>query len=315
MSSALSHTVNVNHLKDLHRYGQSVWLDHIRRSLITSGELAQLIDEDGLRGITSNPAIFEKAIAGSTDYRDILDVPQYRDYDARALYEEIAVRDVRDAADILRRVYEDSNRRDGYVSLEVSPTLAHDTEGTLDEARRLWRTVGRPNLMIKVPATPEGIPAVRQLISEGINVNVTLLFAQAIYEQVVESFVAGLEDRLAGGLDVCNIASVASFFISRIDTAVDALLAEKIKTTSDAGERSRLTGLLGKAAIANARLTYQRSREIYNGKRWRRLAAAGAQAQRLLGEHEHEEPQIPRCHLCRRADRPGYRQHDSAGYV
>lgn len=282
MTSAIAKEFPTNPLKDLLSYGQSVWLDFIRRSLITSGELARLVEEDGLRGVTSNPSIFEKAIVGSTDYQDILGAPQYRDYDAKALYEEIAVRDVRDAADILRPIYDSSKARDGYVSLEVSPTLAHDTEGTLDEARRLWKTVDRPNVMIKVPATREGIPAVRQLISEAINVNVTLLFAQSAYEQVAEAYIAGLEDRQASGLEVRNIASVASFFISRIDSAVDALLTAKIKTSADAGERSRLTALLGKTAVANAKITYQRARDIYGGTRWKQLSARGAQSQRLL---------------------------------
>jgi transaldolase/glucose-6-phosphate isomerase len=282
MGRALAHEPPANPLRQLLQYGQSVWLDYIRRSLITSGELARLIEEDGLHGVTSNPSIFEKAIVGSTDYNDILEAPRYRDYDAKALYEEIAVRDVRDATDILRPVYDSSGSRDGYVSLEVSPTLAHDTEGTLDEARRLWKTVGRPNLMIKVPATREGIPAIRQLISEGINVNVTLLFAQSAYEQVAEAFIAGLEDRQTSGLEIRNIASVASFFISRIDTAVDALVNAKLKTAANPGERSRLSGLLGKVAIANAKITYHRSHEIYSTARWQQLASRGAQAQRLL---------------------------------
>ena len=282
MTSALAQEFPANPLKELLRFGQSVWLDYIRRSLITSGELARLVDQDGLRGITSNPSIFEKAIAGSTDYRDILESPQYRGYDAKALYEEIAVRDVRDAADILRPIYESSDTRDGYVSLEVSPTLAHETEGTLAEARRLWQTVDRPNLMVKVPGTPEGIPAIRQLISEGINVNVTLLFALSVYEQVTEAFIAGLEDRRLSGRDIHHVASVASFFISRIDTAIDAQLNAKIKASTDAAERARLTRLLGKAAIANAKITYQRSKEIYGGARWKKLADQSAQTQRLL---------------------------------
>jgi transaldolase/glucose-6-phosphate isomerase len=271
-----------NPLKALLGCGQSVWLDYLNRSLISSGSLARLIEEDELHGITSNPAIFEKAIVGTADYRDVLDAPEYRDYDANALYEEIAVRDVRDAADILRPVYESTEARDGYVSLEVSPTLAHDTEGTLNEARRLWNTVDRQNLMIKVPGTAEGIPAIRQLISEAINVNVTLLFAQSAYEDVAEAFLAGLQGRQVRGLDVGKIASVASFFINRIDTAVDGLLTAKIQTTTDACERRRLTKLLGRAAIANARITYQRAREIYSSTRMQQLAARGAQLQRLL---------------------------------
>jgi transaldolase / glucose-6-phosphate isomerase len=282
MTSALVQRMTNNPLKELLGYGQSVWLDYLSRGLISSGSLARLIEEDGLHGVTSNPAIFEKAIGGSADYRDLLDAPQYRDYDAKALYEEIAVRDVRDAADILWPVYESTDARDGYVSLEVSPALAHDTEGTLNEARRLWRAVDRQNLMIKVPATAEGIPAIRQLISEAINVNSTLLFAPSAYEEVAEAFLAGLEDRQVRGLDVGNIASVASFFISRIDTAVDGLLTAKIQTTTDASERRRLTKLLGRAAIANARITYQRARELYNSRRMQQLAARGAQLQRLL---------------------------------
>jgi transaldolase/glucose-6-phosphate isomerase len=282
MTGAITQEVRVNPLKALLQSGQSVWLDYIRRSLITSGELARLVEEDGLRGVTSNPAIFEKAIVGSTDYQDILDAPQYREYDAKALYEAIAVRDVRDAADILRPVYDSSDAHDGYVSLEVSPTLAQDTAGTLDEARRLWSTVGRPNLMIKVPATAEGVPAIRQLISEGINVNVTLLFAEPVYEQVADAFLAGLEDRKVSGMDVHRIASVASFFISRIDTAMDALLTAKIEASNDAAERAKLAALLGKAAIANAKVTYQRAQDTYSNTRWKQLAAHGAQAQRLL---------------------------------
>ena len=210
-------------LRALQGCGQSVWLDYIRRSLLTSGELTHLIEADGLRGVTSNPAIFEKAITGSTDYVEILQslAPQYRD--AKSLYEQVAIRDIQDAADVLRPVYEETQAHDGYVSLEVSPYLARDTAGTLAEARRLWRQVDRPNVMIKVPATPEGIPAIEQLISEGINVNVTLLFAQEAYEQVAQAYIAGLERRADQGGDLRHVASVASFFISRIDTAVDAM--------------------------------------------------------------------------------------------
>src|SRR5438270_9364744 len=184
-----------NPLRDLLKYGQSVWLDYIRRTLITSGELKRLIEEDGLRGITSNPAIFEKAITGSTDYSDILSSLQSRsDLDAKARYEQLAIRDIQDAADMLRPVYQSTKRRDGYVSLEVSPYLARDTQGTMEEARRLWKAVGRENVMIKVPGTPEGIPAFRQLISEGINVNVTLLFSQGVYEEVAQAYIDGLEE-------------------------------------------------------------------------------------------------------------------------
>src|SRR5881398_2401962 len=207
----------INSLKDLQKYGQSIWLDYIRRSLITSGELQRLMDEDGLRGITSNPSIFEKAISGSTDYADLLKSLQSRtDLDAKARYEILAIRDIQDAADLLRPVYQESKRRDGYVSLEVSPYLARDAQGTLEEARRLWKAVDRPNVMIKVPGTAEGIPAFEQLISEGININVTLLFSQEVYRQVAEAYIRGIEKFAASGGDVGRVASVASFFISRI---------------------------------------------------------------------------------------------------
>jgi transaldolase/glucose-6-phosphate isomerase len=272
-----------NPLRQLRELGQSVWLDHIRRSLLTSGELARLVDEDGLRGVTSNPSIFEKAIAGSTDYREALEtLATRRDLDPKAIYEALAIQDVQGAADLLRPVYDSSRRRDGYVSLEVSPELAHDTAGTLAEARRLWRSVGRDNVMIKVPATAAGIPAVRQLIADGINVNVTLLFAQSAYEAVADAYMAGLEAYAAAGGDPSRVASVASFFVSRIDTLVDALVKERLQATRDHEAQALLRGLLGKVAIANARLTYQRYRELGRSSRWQALAARGAQTQRLL---------------------------------
>ena len=272
----------MNPLQALHAHGQSVWLDYIRRSLLTSGELGRLIKEDGLRGVTSNPAIFEKAITGSTDYMEILRAlaPQYQD--AKTLYEQVAIRDIQDATDVLKPVYEQTQRRDGYVSFEVSPHLAHDTQGTLEEARRLWRAVGRDNLMIKVPATPEGIPAIEQLISEGTNVNVTLLFSQDVYERVANAYIAGLGKRAAQGGDVSHVASVASFFISRIDTAIDAMLTAKLKTATDASERALVRSLLGKVAIANAKLTYQRYQELFRGDAWLGLAKKGAKTQRVL---------------------------------
>src|SRR5215510_13377713 len=271
-----------NPLKALQDYGQSVWLDYIRRSLITSGDLQRMLNEDGLRGVTSNPAIFEKAIAGSTDYEQTLTALASRNVDAKALYEQLAIRDIQDAADLLRSVYEQTKRRDGYVSLEVSPTLAHDTHGTLEEARRLWKAVGRDNVMIKVPATAEGIPAIQQLISEGINVNVTLLFSQAAYEKVAEAYIAGLEQHAARSGELGKVASVASFFVSRIDTAIDALIAAKLKISTNASERGLLRSLTGKVAIANAKLTYQRYRELFGTRRWQALASKGAQIQRVL---------------------------------
>ena len=229
-SSQTSSAVTENPLKTLNRFGQSVWLDYIRRSLISTGELARLIREDGLRGMTSNPAIFEKAIAGSTDYAQALgELEKRTDLDANGIYEQLAIRDIQDAADALRPVYDQTKRRDGYVSLEVSPYLAHKTQETIEEARRLWKAVGRENLMIKVPGTPEGIPAFQQLISEGINVNVTLLFAQDVYERVADAYIAGLEAFAKSGGDVSRMASVASFFVSRIDSLVDTLIDERIK--------------------------------------------------------------------------------------
>jgi transaldolase/glucose-6-phosphate isomerase len=271
-----------NPLRALLDYGQSVWLDYIRRSLITGGELKRLRDEDGLRGMTSNPAIFEKAIAGSTDYKDILEAPDSRRLDPQALYEKIAVRDIQDAADLLRPVYEQSRRRDGYVSLEVSPLLARNTAGTLAEARRLWKAVGRENLMVKVPATPEGIPALQELIGEGININVTLLFSQVAYTRVAAAYLAGLEALAKRGGDPSRVGSVASFFISRIDSAVDALIAERLKGPVKPAERALLEGLAGKVAIANAKVTYQKYLEIFSGARWQALSARGAQTQRVL---------------------------------
>ncbi|HNJ42635.1 MAG TPA: transaldolase, partial [Acidobacteriota bacterium] len=272
----------MNPLKALHEYKQSPWLDYIRRSLITSGELQRLIDEDGLMGLTSNPAIFEKAITGSNDYTDAIAELESENLEATELYERLAIRDIQDTADSLRSVYEKTSRRDGYVSLEVSPYLARDTQGTIDEARRLWKAVNRENLMVKVPATTEGVPAIKQLISEGININVTLLFAQAAYEAVAEAYISGLETFVANGGDPGHVASVASFFISRIDTAIDALAQAKLQATTDPAEQARIKSVMGKVAIANAKITYQAYKEIYHSKRWQALAEKGAQSQRLL---------------------------------
>jgi transaldolase/glucose-6-phosphate isomerase len=279
---ALSISKETNPLRSLAGFGQSVWLDYIRRSLITSGELKRLVVEDGLRGVTSNPAIFEKAIVGSTDYEAVIDSKESASLNAKALYEKIAVTDVQDAADILRSVYEESKQHDGYVSLEVSPLLARDTAGTIEEARRLWKAVNRPNLMVKVPATREGIPAIRQLISEGINVNVTLLFSRDVYEEVAKAYIQGLTARAASGADISRIASVASFFVSRIDSKIDAQITSQLKSTSDSTQHARLSGLLGKVAIANAKLAYHSFGELYSGEAWKTLANKGAQRQRLL---------------------------------
>src|SRR3984893_15652669 len=272
-----------NPLRELQDYGQSVWLDYIRRSLLTSRELQHLLDDDGLRGVTSNPAIFEKAIAGSSDYSDLLQsLASQSELDAKARYEILAIRDIQDTADLLLSVYQSSRRCDGYVSLEVSPLLARDTDGTLAEARRLWKAVGRDNVMIKVPGTAEGIAAFRQLVGEGLNVNVTLLFSQVVYEQVAQAYIDGLEEFGRRSLDVGKVASVASFFISRIDSAVDALVGARLKVAKDPAEQALLRSVLGQIAIANAKLTYQRYGNIFRGERWEELAKRGAQTQRVL---------------------------------
>jgi transaldolase/glucose-6-phosphate isomerase len=276
-------TKTMNPLKELAKYGQSVWLDYIRRNLITSGELKRLIDEDGLGGVTSNPAIFEKAITGSTDYADALvELQKRKDLDAMGIYEILAIKDIQDAADALRPVYDRTKKRDGYVSLEVSPFLARDTDGTIKDARRLWKAVNRPNLLVKIPATAEGIPAIQQCISEGININVTLLFAQEMYEKVARAYIAGVKKYVADGGDPSHVASVASFFISRIDSMVDAIVKARLKSTSDPKEQALLRSLLGKVAIANGKLTYQRYKEIFAEAEWSELAKKGAQTQRVL---------------------------------
>jgi transaldolase/glucose-6-phosphate isomerase len=273
---------SANPLKGLLAYGQSPWMDYIRRDLLTTGELNKYIDDDGLRGMTSNPAIFEKAIDGSNLYADILTSPEAKKLTAKGLFDKIAIRDVQDACDIFKAIYSETKRRDGYVSHEVSPDLANDTKATIEEARRLWKAVNRPNVMIKIPATPEGIPAIRQTLEEGLNINITLLFAQSAYEQVAEAFLSALEARAAKGLDISHIASVASFFVSRIDTLVDSKIDEKLKTVDKASQKSLLESLRGKIAIANARLTYKKYQELFGGPRWKKLAAKGAQTQRLL---------------------------------
>src|SRR5271154_6448513 len=250
-----------NPLKALLDYGQSPWMDYIRRDLLTGGGLKKLIDEDGLRGMPSNPAIFEKSITGSNLYRDILSSPEAKSLDAKQIFEKIAIRDVQDACDIFKSVYDETKRHDGYVSLEVSPFLANDPNGTLEEAGRLWKAVGRENLMVKVPATPEGIPAIRQLLEDGLNINITLLFAQSVYEKVAEAYIAALEARAAKGLDISHSASVASFFVSRIDTLVDSKVDELEKTATGA-KKDLLESERGKIAIANAKLTYKKYQEL-----------------------------------------------------
>jgi transaldolase len=271
-----------NPLKDLLKFGQSVWLDYIRRDLMTTGELKRLIEEDGLRGMTSNPAIFEKAISDSNLYDDILHSLAGKNLTPIAKFEALAIRDIQDAADRLRPVFDASQGQDGFVSLEVSPYLARDTQGTIAEARRLHKAVGRPNVMIKVPGTTEGLPAFQQLTAEGININVTLLFSQQIYEQIAEAYVAGLEQLAADGGDVSKMASVASFFISRIDSAIDKVVEAKLKTSKDPAEQAALNSVQGKVAIANGKLAYQSYLRIFGTDRWKKLAAKGAHTQRVL---------------------------------
>lgn len=274
--------MNNNPLVELARQGQSIWYDNIERRLITSGELERLIAEDDLRGVTSNPAIFEKAIGGSDDYLDQLRELAAQGKNAMEIYEALAIRDIQSAADILAPVYEKTGHIDGYVSLECSPLLANDTNGTIEEARRLWGMVDRKNVMIKIPGTPAGIPAIEQCIYEGININITLLFSLTSHENTMEAYIRGLERRAAEGLPVDNIGSVASFFVSRIDTAVDKLIAARLNETGDEQEKANLKSLEGRIAIANAKMAYQRYKEVFYGERFKALKERGAQVQRPL---------------------------------
>jgi transaldolase / glucose-6-phosphate isomerase len=263
-------------LKQLEMCGQSLWLDYLKRSLIRSGELLALIEGDGLKGVTTNPSIFEKAIGETDEYADALKQFQAQeDHGNFAIYEHLAIADIRAAADVLRPVYDQTQRRDGYISLECSPYLANDTEATVAEALRLWATVARSNLMVKVPATPAGIPAIRQLTGRGVNVNITLLFSVKVYEQVVDAYISGLEDLVQAGGDAAKVASVASIFVSRIDTAIDKQL-DRLRDKRVAGQ------LRGKIGIANAKLAYTRYKALFSTPRWQLLAASGATTQRLL---------------------------------
>jgi transaldolase len=272
--------METNPLIQLGKFGQAIWLDYIRRDLITSGGLRRLIEEDGVRGMTSNPAIFAMAIVESHDYDEDIRAQTLAGKDARTIYETISQHDVQSAADTFRALYDRTDGADGYVSLEVNPHLAHDTGGTLQEARRLWTALNRPNVFIKVPATLEGLPAIRQLTSEGININVTLIFGLPRYRQVADAFLAGLESRAAGGKPIDRIASVASFFISRIDTLMDPLL-ETIMTRG--GKASTLARTAhGEVAIASAKTAYPIYKDLFGGERFHKLAQQGARAQRLL---------------------------------
>lgn len=272
--------MSINPLKKLGEFGQSFWLDYIRRDLIVSGELRRLIEEDGLRGMTSNPSIFEKAIVGGQEYDADIRRLTLDEKTVAEIYEALTQRDVQSAADEFRPLYDKTDGKDGYVSLEVNPHLAHDTQGTIEEARRLWAALDRPNVFIKVPATLEGVPAIRQLISEGVSVNVTLLFGLPRYRQVAHAYIAGIEARIAQGRPVNHVASVASFFVSRIDVLVDALL-DKLVAHGD--EKAALAKKVrGQVAVASAKAAYQIYKEIFGSERFRRLVKKNVSVQRLL---------------------------------
>jgi transaldolase len=272
----------MNPLRKLGELGQSVWLDYMRRNLITSGELERLIRDDGIKGLTSNPTIFQKAVAESEDYDDLFREWAPKGAGPGEVFEALAVRDIRDATRIFRPVWEATKRRDGYSSIEVSPTLAHDTQASLVEARRLWKAVGAPNVMVKIPGTVEGLPAIEQAISEGININITLLFSQDAYVAVTEAFQRGLEQRAARGEDISHIASVASFFVSRIDALVEKTMAAREKAGATPAQKALFSEVAGRVAIANAKQTYQRYLKIFSTPRWKALADKGAQSQRVL---------------------------------
>jgi transaldolase len=271
-----------NPLLQLKTYGQSVWYDNIDREQLISGQFKQLLEQDGVVGVTANPTIFQKSISHGDAYDEQMTQLIQEGKSTNEIYESLVMRDIRTVADILRPIYDRTNRQDGFVSLEVSPELAHDTERTLAEVRRFWRAVDRPNLMIKIPATPEGIPAVQQALTEGINVNITLIFSLDDYRSVADAYLSALEERNAEGKEIGHIASVASFFVSRVDTLVDQLLENRIKTTSDSAGQLKLKSLEGKAAIANARLVYQEFKRIFSTPRFETLKHSGAHVQRPL---------------------------------
>ena len=292
----MNNTETVSPLRRLAAFGQSPWLDFIRRSFIADGSLQRLVQADGLKGVTSNPSIFEQAMDEGTDYDDgFRTLAAAGDHGVVDIFEHLAFADIRAACDVLRPVYEATRRVDGYVSLEVSPYLALRTGDSIAEARRIWDAVGRPNLMVKVPGTEAGVPAIGRLIAEGINVNVTLLFSRRAYAAVAEAFIAGLEARAAAGLDVSGVASVASFFVSRIDTVIDREIDRRAGAAG--ADAAALRGLRGRVAIANARLAYRR----YQGAGGEPALAGAAgchAAASALGQHRGEGQGLPRCHVC-----------------
>jgi transaldolase len=263
------------------KYGQSIWMDNLSRNIIESGELKQAIADKGIRGITSNPAIFEKAIAGNQVYDSAIEAGIEVQKSVQEIYEDLVFTDIRNACDIFMPVYQETDGLDGYVSIEVPPNLAKDTASTIREARRYYQTIDRPNLMIKIPGTPEGLPAVEQAISEGMSINVTLLFAVQSYIDTAWAYIRGLEKRAAAGEDISKIASVASFFLSRIDSNIDSKIDRKLESADD-DAKVKLNNIKGKVAIANAKIAYQKYKEIFGGERWQALAAKGAKVQRLL---------------------------------
>ena len=271
-----------NPLLQLKEYGQSVWYDNIDRAQLISGQFKKMLDEEGIVGVTTNPTIFQKSISHGDAYDEQMTELIKEGKSTNEIYEALIIKDVQTVADILRPIYDRTNRQDGFVSLEVSPDLAHNTEGTISEVRRFWKIVDRPNLLVKIPATPEGLPAIQQALTEGININITLIFAIDFYRKVTDAYLSALEDRNAEGKDISHIASVASFFVSRVDTLVDKLLEDKIKATSDSAEQQKLKSLEGKAAIANARLVYQDFKRIFNTPRFETLKQSGAHVQRPL---------------------------------
>ena len=267
-------------LVKIHELGQSIWLDYLSRKITSSGELEKMITEGGIRGLTSNPAIFQKAISEADYYDDAIEELANQGLESKEIYERLAVKDIQDAADIFRPIYDTSGGEDGFVSLEVQPSLVYDAEGTIEEARRLWKAVSRPNVMIKVPGTKEGIPAIKQLLSEGISINVTLLFSVDLYEKVAEAYLEGLQQRADKGEPIREVVSVASFFLSRIDVMVDPMLEEAMKNQPDHADKAKMA--LGQVAIANAKKAYQVFEKVFSSEKYQKLVQQGARKQRVL---------------------------------
>ncbi|MDP9236839.1 MAG: transaldolase [Chloroflexota bacterium] len=272
-----------NTMQDLYeKQRQSPWLDFIRRNMLNDGGLKRYVEQNGIRGVTANPTIFAQAIGAGDDYDEQIAELVRTGTPTRELFEQIAITEIQHAADILRPVFDASDSGDGYVSIEVSPEKAFDTQGTIDEAKRWWKNIDRPNLLVKIPATTEGVPAIEECLFAGVNINITLIFALSFYEQVMEAYLRALERRVEAGLDVRRTHSVASFFVSRVDTAADKLIEAKIAETTDESERTKLQALLGRVAVANAKMAYQDFLKTFGAERFKKLQAAGAKVQRPL---------------------------------